>query len=345
MISASEHRPSEPRPAAGRWSPLRAAPLVAAGAALVALLVPGALYAAPRKTAHERADGAGRAGGKRPQSKRRALELMVRPRPVSAREAVWLTLAGATRASSYRWVVRGADGSASRVTAGPHTSWRFGIGGRFTITAMRLQGTRIAAADTVRLTVRSAARRASSARAAASAVVAATSDPAPVRLAAAAAQSVTIKDFSFGPGTLTVNVGDTVTWTNDGPSEHTATANDGSFNTGILSKGQSASHTFTSAGTFQYICSIHTFMHGTIVVEATNTSSSGGSSSSGSTSSSSGSGSSGSGNSSSSGSGSSGSSLPMTGLDVLALAALGGILLGLGTALRRRTRAARNARG
>jgi plastocyanin len=80
--------------------------------------------------------------------------------------------------------------------------------------------------------------------------------------------AVTIADFHFTPPTTTVHVGDTISWTNDGPSSHTATARDGSFNTGTLSKGQSASHTFTRAGTYAYVCTIHPFMHGTITVLA-----------------------------------------------------------------------------
>ena len=84
--------------------------------------------------------------------------------------------------------------------------------------------------------------------------------------------SVTISDFQFTPATITIHVGDTVTWTNHGPSAHTATANNGSFNTGVLQKGHSASHTFTTAGTFTYICQIHPFMHGTVVVLANTTS-------------------------------------------------------------------------
>jgi LPXTG-motif cell wall-anchored protein len=84
--------------------------------------------------------------------------------------------------------------------------------------------------------------------------------------------SVTIADFQFTPATITIHVGDTVTWTNHGPSAHTATADNGSFNTGVLQKGHSASHTFTTAGTFTYICEIHPFMHGTVVVLANTTS-------------------------------------------------------------------------
>jgi plastocyanin len=84
----------------------------------------------------------------------------------------------------------------------------------------------------------------------------------------AADPAVTIADFHFTPPTTTVHVGDTITWTNDGPSSHTAAARDGSFNTGTLSKGQSASHTFTRPGTYAYVCTIHPFMHGTITVLA-----------------------------------------------------------------------------
>ncbi len=83
---------------------------------------------------------------------------------------------------------------------------------------------------------------------------------------------VTIADFHFSPASTTIHAGDTITWTNNGPSSHTATASNGSFNTGILKKGQSASHTFSQPGTYAYVCQIHPFMHGTIVVLASTTS-------------------------------------------------------------------------
>jgi len=84
---------------------------------------------------------------------------------------------------------------------------------------------------------------------------------------AAAAETVVIKDFNFGPPTITVHAGETVTWANQGPSSHTATGH-GSFQTGILRPGQSAGHVFTTPGTYSYFCSIHPFMHGTVVVLA-----------------------------------------------------------------------------
>ncbi|MFZ0039778.1 MAG: cupredoxin family copper-binding protein [Solirubrobacteraceae bacterium] len=85
---------------------------------------------------------------------------------------------------------------------------------------------------------------------------------------AAGDPGVTIVDFRFSPATITVHVGDTVTWTNNGSMPHSATARDGSFDTGILQRGHDASHTFTKAGTFAYFCQVHPFMHGTVVVLA-----------------------------------------------------------------------------
>jgi plastocyanin len=152
---------------------------------------------------------------------------------------------------------------------------------------------------------------------------------------AAASTGVTIKDFKFTPGTSTVKVGDTITWTNQDIAPHTATAQDGSFDTGTINKGKSGSHTFTKAGTFPYICSIHPSMKGTVTV--TGSSSSGGTSS-GST------GSNGSGSTAnpSTGSGSSSpgssSSLPRTGLDIAVLVFIAMCLTGSGASLRRALR-------
>lgn len=83
---------------------------------------------------------------------------------------------------------------------------------------------------------------------------------------AAASQSVRIVDFAFGPASVTVNVGDTVTWTNEDSAPHTATADDGSFDTGTLGRGQRGSHTFPAAGTVTYYCNVHPSMTGTVVV-------------------------------------------------------------------------------
>jgi plastocyanin len=84
---------------------------------------------------------------------------------------------------------------------------------------------------------------------------------------AAAGSTVEINNFMFTPKTLTVPVGTTVTWKFDDSTQHTVTANDNSFTSPALGGGQTYTHTFTSAGTVDYHCSIHTFMTGTIVVK------------------------------------------------------------------------------
>jgi LPXTG-motif cell wall-anchored protein len=156
---------------------------------------------------------------------------------------------------------------------------------------------------------------------------------------AAANGSVTIVDFEFQPGTVTVDQGDTVTWTNNGPTAHSATAPDGSFDTGIFPAGQSRSHTFNQSGTFSYICTPHPNMHGTIVVRASQ--SGGGGTPDSSTGESGG----GTGGSSERGSGAeaastdTGTSLPNTGSDSGAILVLGALMLLLGIAVHRRAQA------
>ena len=86
--------------------------------------------------------------------------------------------------------------------------------------------------------------------------------------AAAADQAVSISGLAFHPPTVTVNVGDTVTWTNNDGVSHTATADGGSFDTGTIGSGSSASETFNTAGTFAYHCTIHPTMQGSVVVQS-----------------------------------------------------------------------------
>jgi plastocyanin len=69
-----------------------------------------------------------------------------------------------------------------------------------------------------------------------------------------------------------VPVGGTVTWTNFGAQSHTATASDGSFDSGLVSPSASGSVTFATPGTFAYICSVHPTMKGFVVVSADATS-------------------------------------------------------------------------
>lgn len=77
---------------------------------------------------------------------------------------------------------------------------------------------------------------------------------------------VRIANFSFGPNELEIKVGTTVTWTNEDSVAHTATSDDGSFDSGSLRQGSSYSFTFSEPGTFSYICTFHPSMTGTITV-------------------------------------------------------------------------------
>src|SRR3954453_5757407 len=87
-------------------------------------------------------------------------------------------------------------------------------------------------------------------------------------VASAADSSVDIAGFAFSPQSVTVKVGDTVTWANADAQTHTATADDGTFDTGSISGNTSKSVTVTKAGTFAYHCKIHPTMTATLVVEA-----------------------------------------------------------------------------
>jgi len=80
--------------------------------------------------------------------------------------------------------------------------------------------------------------------------------------------TVIIKNFAFAPQSMSVATGTKVTFINDDTVTHTATGTGTSalINSGDLAKGQSYSVTFTKAGTYSYICSIHPDMTGTIVV-------------------------------------------------------------------------------
>jgi len=77
---------------------------------------------------------------------------------------------------------------------------------------------------------------------------------------------VEIVEFTYGPDPVTVQAGGKVIWLNQDTAPHTATADDGSFDTGTLERGKLKSETFKQAGTFTYFCEIHPTMHGTVEV-------------------------------------------------------------------------------
>jgi plastocyanin len=78
---------------------------------------------------------------------------------------------------------------------------------------------------------------------------------------------VKIDNFSFGPATLTVPPGTTVTWTNRDDIPHTVVSTEGAFKSKVLDSDDKFSFTFTKAGTFPYFCSIHPKMTGKVVVQ------------------------------------------------------------------------------
>ena len=79
--------------------------------------------------------------------------------------------------------------------------------------------------------------------------------------------TVEIMNFMFMPGSLTVPVGTTVTWKFDDSTDHTVSADDNSFASSPMANGQTFTHTFSTAGTVAYHCSIHPFMKATIIVK------------------------------------------------------------------------------
>jgi len=91
------------------------------------------------------------------------------------------------------------------------------------------------------------------------------SEPAPSG-EAKKSEKVEIVEFTYEPDPVVVQVGGKVIWQNQDTAPHTATADDGSFDTGTIEKGKIGSATFKEAGTFTYFCEIHPTMHGTVEV-------------------------------------------------------------------------------
>jgi plastocyanin len=84
---------------------------------------------------------------------------------------------------------------------------------------------------------------------------------------AAANAAVKIDNFVFGPQTITVPVGTTVTWTNSDDIPHTSVSTEGVFKSKVLDTDEKFSYTFTKAGTYPYYCTIHPKMTGKVVVQ------------------------------------------------------------------------------
>ena len=91
------------------------------------------------------------------------------------------------------------------------------------------------------------------------------SEPAPSG-EASKSEKVDIVEFTYQPDPVVVQAGGKVIWQNQDTAPHTATADDGSFDTGTIEKGKIGSETFKEPGTFTYFCEIHPTMKGTVEV-------------------------------------------------------------------------------
>ncbi|MEO8092339.1 MAG: plastocyanin/azurin family copper-binding protein [bacterium] len=99
------------------------------------------------------------------------------------------------------------------------------------------------------------------------AVTAGATETAATTAVAKGSASVQMRDFAFSPASVTIDVGDSVSWTNVGATDHDAVSS--AFSTATVSPGSSASETFSTAGTFSYVCSFHPQMKGTVQVVGT----------------------------------------------------------------------------
>ena len=79
--------------------------------------------------------------------------------------------------------------------------------------------------------------------------------------------NINIENFSFSKNSISIKKGDTVVWTNKDSAPHTVTGMNGGINSGTLGLGQSYSYTFTTAGTWSYLCHFHPSMTGKIIVQ------------------------------------------------------------------------------
>jgi plastocyanin len=82
------------------------------------------------------------------------------------------------------------------------------------------------------------------------------------------AVKLAIKNFAFKPPTITVAAGTKLTFTNDDKTAHTATSTaNGTFDTGTINPGHSATVVVKKAGTYTYYCQFHAFMRATVIVK------------------------------------------------------------------------------
>ena len=90
--------------------------------------------------------------------------------------------------------------------------------------------------------------------------------PVAAKAAAAGGATVSIANFAFAPTPIAVAAGSTVTWSNDDGAPHALAFADGAPASDLLLPGQRFARTFAKAGTFDYVCSVHPYMAGTVTV-------------------------------------------------------------------------------
>jgi plastocyanin len=78
---------------------------------------------------------------------------------------------------------------------------------------------------------------------------------------------IVMKNLAFNTATVTIKVGESVTWTNQDSANHTVVADNGEFKSGDLANGATFTFKFETAGTYAYHCSIHPSMKATVVVQ------------------------------------------------------------------------------
>jgi amicyanin len=79
------------------------------------------------------------------------------------------------------------------------------------------------------------------------------------------ANTVVIQNYEFSPSVIRIKQGDTVTWTNRDSVQHNVAHN--SFESPLLRRGETYQYTFNAPGTYEYHCSPHPYMVGTVIVE------------------------------------------------------------------------------
>lgn len=110
-------------------------------------------------------------------------------------------------------------------------------------------------------------RRTASSIAILSAILAMGVAPADRATAPGQTTSVRIRDMQFQPSSVRVKVGDSVTWTNGDDRDHNISAADKTFDSGNLKQSASYTYRFTKAGSFDYTCSYHPRMRGSVQVD------------------------------------------------------------------------------